>query len=154
MKTYKEFIEEGRRGAGIGAYVGGFAGGVGGALVGGPAGAAAGAAAGATAGAAIGGRKSFDRFRKTSRNINRRFPGVTQFISVANRWVLKYKRFQNKDLKKVLRVMKRNSDISNMPTGHLKRIYRFIEKYNLYSLESMRHVFADYSDFTKRSEIN
>lgn len=92
------------------------------------------------------------KFRKTTRALDRMYPGVTQFLTVANRWVLKAKRFENRDLKKLLSRMKRRPDISDMNKADVKKIYNFIEKYNLKDIESVRHVFANYSDFTKREK--
>ena len=93
---------------------------------------------------------TFRSFRKNFKSIERMYPGLNQFLSVANRWVLKGKRFQNKDLKKVLIRMKRRPDISDMNRSDMKRIYKFITKYNLNDIDSVRNVFSDYSDFTKR----
>ena len=96
----------------------------------------------------------FSSFRKTYKGIERMYPGVTQFLSVANRWVIKWKLFKNKDLKKVLRRLRRKTDISDMSRRDLKLIHKFIEKYELYDLESIRVVFDDYSDFTNRLQSN
>lgn len=91
------------------------------------------------------------KYRKTFRGVERMYPGVNQFLSVANRWVLKAKRFQNRDLRKLLTRMKRRPDLSDMKRADIKKIYDFIDKYNIRTIGQVRDVFADYSDFTKRS---
>ncbi len=96
----------------------------------------------------------FSTFRKTYRGIERIYPGVNQFLSVANRWVIKYKRFKNQDLKKLLRRLKRKPDVSDMSKTDLRKVHDFIEKYKLYDIESVRNVFSDYSDFTQRQDNN
>lgn len=90
------------------------------------------------------------KFRKSFRSLERMYPGVSQFLSVANRWVLRSKRFENRDLKKLLYRLKRKPDISDMNKTDIKKVYNFIQKYNLQSIQSVRHVFDDYSDFTQR----
>ena len=89
-------------------------------------------------------------FRKSFRSLERMYPGVSQFLSVANRWVLKSKRFENKDLKRLLTRLKRKPDISDMTKTDVKKVYDFVKKYELQNIESVRHVFTSYSDFTTR----
>lgn len=91
------------------------------------------------------------KFRKTTRSLDRRYPGVNQFLSVANKWVFKAQKFENRDLKKLLKRMRRRPDISDMSKTDIMKIYKFVEKYELHSLSAVRHVFAKYRDFTKRT---
>jgi hypothetical protein len=91
----------------------------------------------------------FAGFRKTFRNIERVFPGVSQFLSIANRYVLRGNRYQNTDLKRLLKRLKKRPDISDMSKRDLKYVYDFINKYNLTDIESMRSIFDSYSDFTR-----
>ncbi len=95
---------------------------------------------------------SMKQFKKNFRTIERMYPGVHQFLSVANRWVFRGDRFQNTDLKTLLKRLKRRPDISDMKKADIKKIHDFIEKYNLRDIESIRNVFSDYSDFTKHNQ--
>ena len=96
----------------------------------------------------------FTGFRKTFRNIERVFPGVNQFLSIANRYVLRGNRYQNTDLKRLLKRLKKRPDISDMNKRDLKYVYDFINKYNLQDIESIRSIFDNYSDFTKVLPVN
>lgn len=91
-------------------------------------------------------------FKKTFRGIERMYPGVSQFLSVANRWILKAKRFKNPDLRRLMARLKRRPDVSDMSKADLKKIYDFIKEYKLDTIEDVRHVFADFSDFTTRTK--
>ena len=91
-------------------------------------------------------------FKKTFRGIERMYPGVSQFLSVANRWILKAKRFKNMDLRRLLSRLKRRPDVSDMSKADLKKIHDFIKEYEINTIQDVRHVFADYSDFTKRAK--
>ncbi|RLA59919.1 MAG: hypothetical protein DRQ78_10060 [Epsilonproteobacteria bacterium] len=96
-----------------------------------------------------GGWNPFAKFRKNFKTIERMYPGTHQFLSVANRWIFRADRFQNAELKKLLKRLKRRPDISDMKKADIKKIHNFIEKHNLQDIEKVRDVFSDYSDFTR-----
>jgi len=97
---------------------------------------------------------SMKKFKKNYKNIERMFPGVSQFLSVANRYVLRGNRYKNKDLKRLLKRIKKRPDISDMNKRDLKYVYEFINKYKLYNVESIRNIFNDYSDFSEKQQNN
>jgi len=92
----------------------------------------------------------FFSFKKTYKNIERSYPGAFQFVSVANKYAARYFRFENDDLKKILKLLMKRNDIGTMKKRDWKHIYEFIRKYKLFTLDDIRNVFIDTKDFTER----
>lgn len=80
-------------------------------------------------------------FRKRFFEIERRYPDVNQFMSVASRWVLRAKRIKDRDLKRLLIKLKRKTDIMDFSQKDLQRISKFVNDRNLHSIEAVRNLF-------------
>ena len=81
-------------------------------------------------------------FKKRFLEIERRFPDVQQFISIASRWILRAKRIKDRELRKLLLKLRRKTDIMDFSTKDFRRVQNYIDANNLHDIESVRGLFT------------
>jgi len=80
-------------------------------------------------------------FRQQFRETEIRYPGVYQFMTVAARYLNRPEKLKDRKLVRLLKRLKRRSDIQDFTKADLMRVYKFIELNNLQEIEAIRTFF-------------
>jgi hypothetical protein len=76
--------------------------------------------------------------------IDKKYPKVVPFISVATRFINKPGKLKNPKLRKVLRRLQGKTDILRYSASDLKMVQRYIDDNNLYTIDDVRqHFYPD-----------
>jgi hypothetical protein len=73
--------------------------------------------------------------------IEKRYPGVLPFLSVATRFINKPGKIKDPELRKVLRKLQGASDVGLYTPSKMKLVQNYVNAHNLETVEDVRNLF-------------
>jgi hypothetical protein len=73
--------------------------------------------------------------------IEKKYPGVLPFLSVATRFINKPGKIKDPELRKVLRKLQGDSDVGLYTPAKMKMIQNYVKTHNLERIEDVRNLF-------------